>query len=262
MSIQQRDAKVAVFAGKQYESEVLFAPLQRVRSRRLCGALVILLSLVFCDSSSLGAFGSEIDRLLVTVNGRVITEGDLDLARSLIAIVFYDKNSGPGSREDQIAKLIDQELMRQELKNFSQTQEDESKVEARLQSLREAYAEKGGLPPLLKRLGLQESELIAYLKLESSILKFVNFRFGPFATVSEQEIKNYYETRLTPQLQKARIDLPELKQISGRIEEILREEKVNTLLEQWIREIRRNSRIEYFDGARDSGTSEAESTKP
>jgi hypothetical protein len=217
--------------------------------------------MLFSCSSSF-VLAAEIDRLLVAVNGRTITEGDLDLARNLNAIVFYGKSSGPSSREDEIGRLIDLELMRQELKNFSMAQEDEGKVETQLQSLRDAYAEKGGLPSLLKRLGLQESELIDYLKLESSILKFVSFRFRPFATVSEQEIKNYYETRLTPQLQKARVDLPQLGQISGRIEEILREEKVNTLLEQWIKEIKRNSRIEYFDGAHGSGTPGIESTKP
>lgn len=224
-------------------------------------AIRLLASILFCFSCSF-AYGAEIDRLLVAVNGRAITEGDLDLARNLNAIVFYDKSPGPSSREDEIGKLIDLELMRQELKTFSMAQEDQEKVEARLRSLRDAYSSKGGLPLLLKRLGLQESELIAYLKLESSILKFVDFRFKPFATVSEQEIKNYYEVRLTSQLQKARIALPDLGQVSARIEGILREEKINALLDQWITEIKRNSRIEYFDSARGSGTLEFESTKP
>ncbi len=234
-------------------------PCTRFRSRLcryLCCAFLILVfsNLVF-------VFGGEIDRLLVAVNGRVITEGDLDLARSLNAVVFYDKSSGSSSREDEISKLVDLELMRQELKNFSLTQEDQTRVETRLRSLRDAYAEKGGLSLLLRRLGLQESELISYLQLESSILKFVDFRFRPFVSVSEEEIKKYYETRLIPQLQKAKLEIPALPQVSTRIEEILREEKVNALLDQWIKEVRRNSRIENFDTASGSKPSTG-SSKP
>jgi peptidyl-prolyl cis-trans isomerase SurA len=190
--------------------------------------------------------GSEIDRLLVAVNGKVITEGDLSLARSLNEVILYDQSARPNSRASEIDRLIDLELMRQELQSFSMTQEDESSVEARLQALRDAYAAKGGLPFFLNKLGLQESELIAYLRLQSSIMKFVNFRFRPFVKVSKEEIKNYYEGRLADQLREANLSLPPLAQVSGRIEEVLKEEKVNAALEQWITEIRRNSRIEYF----------------
>ena len=133
-------------------------------------------------------FGGEIDRLIAAVNGVAITEGDLDLARNLNAILFYGKNAAAGSRNEEIERLIDQELMRQELKNFSVTDEEEGKVEARMQSLRDAYAAKGGLSALLRRIGLQESELISYIRLESSIMKFVDFRFRPFISVSAEEI--------------------------------------------------------------------------
>jgi hypothetical protein len=231
------------------------------RSLRFCGELLILLVLTLGWANVVPAFGGEIDRLLVAVNGRAITEGDLVLARSLNEIVFYDKTADPSSREEEIGKLVDRELMKQELKNFSLTQEDESRVEARLRSLRELYAEKGGLPLLMRQLGLQESELISYLQLESSILKFVDFRFRPFVSISEEEIAKYYETRLIPQLQKAKLEIPARAQVSTRIEEILKEEKVNALLDQWIKEIRQNSRIEYFDEPGDSGIS-AESLEP
>ncbi len=192
--------------------------------------------------------GEEIDRLVAAVNGRVITQGDLEMARSMNALIFYDKSAAPPSRDEEINRLIDLELMRQELKNFSLAPEDESKVKARMQSLREAYTEKGGLPAFLRQFGLQELELLSYLRFESSILKFVDFRFRPFVNVSEEEIKAYYEGKLVPQLRNAKLNVPALGQVSDKIEEILKEEKVNGVLDQWIREIRRNSHIEYFNG--------------
>ena len=192
------------------------------------------------------SFGGEIDRLIAAVNGKVITDGDLKLARSLNAVVFTGNSEMPGSRSDEIDRLIDLELMRQELKNFQLAPDDESKIESRLHSLRDYYAQQGGLPALLQRLGLQESELISYLRLQSSILKFVDFRFRPFVSISEEEIQKYYGGRLREQLQKSGIELPPLAQVSARIEEILREEKTNAMLGSWITEIRRNSKIQYF----------------
>jgi peptidyl-prolyl cis-trans isomerase SurA len=193
-----------------------------------------------------GSFGIELDRLIAAVNGKVITDGDLKLARGLSAVVFTADKKVPDSRSDEIDHLIDLELMRQELKNFQLAQDDESRIESRLQSLRDYYAQQGGLQALLQRLGLQESELVSYLRLQSSILKFVDFRFRPFVGVSAEEIQKYYEGRLREQLQKSGLELPPLTQVSARIEEILKEEKMNAMLDSWITEIRRNSKIEYF----------------
>ena len=57
---------------------------------------------------------------------------------------------------------------------------EESKIKARLQSLHDAFAAKGGLSALLQQTGLRESELISYFQLEASIMKFVDFRFQAF----------------------------------------------------------------------------------
>jgi peptidyl-prolyl cis-trans isomerase SurA len=190
--------------------------------------------------------GETIDRLIAAVNGKVITEGDLNLARKLNAVVLPDINAKPRSRKEEIDRLIDLELMKQELKNFSLTQEDESKIAARMQSLRAAHAEKGGLPVILRNLGLQETELLSYVRLESSILRFVDFRFRPFVNVTEVEIKDYYGSRLIPQLRESKLAVPELAEVSAKIDEILKEEKISAALEQWIGTIKRNSHIEYF----------------
>lgn len=205
--------------------------------------------LMFCVLTSGIACAAEIDRLIAAVNGVAITEGDLSLARSLNEILSYDGNVAGTSHRDALERLIDRELMRQELSNFSVTEVEEAKIEARLQSLRDAFAAKGGLAALLQRVGLQESELKSYIRLELSLLKFVDFRFRPFVSVSDEEIRNYYDKRLVPQLRESKIDVPPLDQISAKIEVILREEKINAVMDQWIQEVRASSRIEYFNEA-------------
>jgi hypothetical protein len=213
--------------------------------RSMSGMLVCLAFLLFTSTSPV--CGEEIDRLIAAVNRNVITEGDLQLANAMNAIISNDSKPFPRSRSESIKRLIDLELMRQELNNFSLSSEDESRIEERIRSLHQANSASGSLENLLSRLGLHESELRSYLQLESSILKFVDFRFRPFASVSDEEIRRYYEERLTLQLQKAKLEIPPLTEVSAKIEEILREEKINTALEHWIEDIRRNSHIESFE---------------
>jgi hypothetical protein len=187
----------------------------------------------------------EIGRLLAAVNGKVITDVDLNIARSLKSLALPGESVEFSSASDELERLIDLELMQQELENFSAMQADEAGIEARMQQYRKIHAEK--FPALLKNLGFTESELAAYLRLEASIMRFINFRFRPLVIVQEDEKEKYYREKLTPQLQKAKIEIPPLEEVSHKIEMILIEEKVSSALERWMHDIRRNSRIEYFN---------------
>ena len=211
------------------------------RGHAVCAGL---LALIICASN---LSGKEFDRLLVAVNGRVITEGDLYIARSINSLVFSGENVVSVSRKAEIDSLIDLELIRQELENFSLGSEDAVDLDARVKKLRDRLEEKGGFVRLLDQLGLQESELNSYLKFQLSILDFVEYRFSPFAEVSEAEIEAYYNDTFGPQLLEPGGETPPLAEVSGRIEEILEAENINEALEQWLMETRSNARIEYFD---------------
>jgi hypothetical protein len=115
-----------------------------------------------------------------------------------------------------------------------------------LAELRQGYAEIGGLPMLLSRLGLEESELREYIRLQAITVRFISLRFRPFVTVTPEEVQNYYGAELLPRLRKAGSSIPPLREISARIEEILMEEKVNDSMDRWIQNIRRYTRIELF----------------
>jgi hypothetical protein len=207
--------------------------------------IIFALGLAYALFFSEAAFSEEIDRLLASVNGKVITEGDLKIARILNPVLFG--SNAFSDSEQGLSQLIDFELLSQELKNFGMTKEDEGEIESRIQSLRASYASKGGLPAFLKECGLQESELISYLRLTSSMLQYVNFRFRPFINVTQEEIQSYYENILKPQMDGRKGALPPLEEVSAKIEEVVRESKITESYNQWIASVRRNARIERFD---------------
>ncbi len=190
----------------------------------------------------------EVDRVLAAVNGKIITASDLKIARDLNSLLVLGKESeSTGTAEDkELDRLVDLELIRQELENFRLAPDDQSSVDSEIADLKLAYAEIGGLAALMSRLGLQEEELYNYIQLKASILRFVRLRFRPFVSVSQTEIQSYYETEFLPALKKAAAPVPPPAEVSPKIEEIIAARKVNSSMDLWIRDLRSHSRIEMF----------------
>ncbi len=163
------------------------------------------------------ARAQEIDRLLATVNGKVITDGDLTMSRALNAVIQLGKNEPAKSRPQELSRLVDLELIRQEMESFPIGQSDQSaiqsEVEKQLNALKNAYVEIGGLPALLLQLGLQEGELRAYLRLRVLLARFMEVRFRPY--VGDAAGENV-------------------------------DEKVNAAMDQWIENMRNRSHIEFI----------------
>lgn len=193
------------------------------------------------------AYADEIDRVLVAVNGRIIAESDLRVAQNQNSLLLFGQAPGEApSRRSEISRLVDLELIRQELENYPIAPDDQSGIDSRMADLKKGYAEIGGLADLLKRLDLQESELETYIRLQASIMRFVSLRFTPFVTVTREEVQAYYLADLAPAAQKAGIPVPALDDAAAEIEKIIRAKKTNESLENWIRDLRKHSRIEFF----------------
>ena len=196
----------------------------------------------------------EIDRLLAAVNGKVITRLDLQLTRTLNAVLDLGQNKEAQSEKQQLDQLVDQELIRQEMEVYSvsQAQVDEV-VQSRIENLKKAYAEIGGLPALLRQLGLESDELTNRVKIIVLAERFIDLRFGPFVTVSPEEVESYYRQKLIPQLKAKGNPIPSLREVAAMIEALLKENKKTEAWSQWMDNIKKSSRIEYFDSASDTG---------
>jgi len=192
----------------------------------------------------------EIDRLLAAVNRKVITEGDLRLARNLNVLVGFGRMTPPGSRAEEIDQLINRELLRQELEHFPLQPEDQSRADQRMEELKQGYAEIGGITYVLRGLGLQETEIETYLALQVAMMRFIEVRFRPFVGVTEAEIEEYYRTQLEPKLRESGSRIPPLEEVSKQIEGHLMDSKVSREMDAWIQNLRQHSEIELFEERR------------
>jgi hypothetical protein len=205
--------------------------------------MVVLIGWIGAGISS----AQEIDRLLAAVNGKVITELDLKMARTLNAVLDLGRNKPPQSRKEELDQLIDQELIRQEMENYPVPQAQiDAVVQEKTDYLRDVYVEIGGLPALLGQLGLEAAELTKKVRIIVLNEKFISLRFGPFVAVSAAEVEEYYRVKLIPDMKKRGLAAPTLAEVSPQIEVLLKEIKKSEAAAQWLENIRKNSSIELF----------------
>jgi len=84
------------------------------------------------------ADAEEIDRVVAAVNSKIIAESDLRLAHNLNALLVFgrqEQGSEP-SRDEQISRLIDLELIRQELESFPLDPGEQTLIETRVEDLK------------------------------------------------------------------------------------------------------------------------------
>lgn len=103
---------------------------------------------------------------------------------------------------------------------------------------------------VLARGGIQESELRDYLLAQLAVLRFIDFRFRPSVQVRESEIREYYEKRFLAESRAKRVKPdPTLESVHDSLEKILTEEKVDQVLDNWIKDTRGRTRIIFHEKA-------------
>ncbi len=185
------------------------------------------------------------DRVAAVVNNRVITLSDLQWS------FVNSQKPAPADPEERkksmdaaLNRLIEQELVAQEVEKeplFTLREED---VDSELKKLERRYGSRAQLEAELKRSGLPLEQLRINIRRQLSLLKFIDVRFRPFVIVLPDEIATYYRETLVPELKKEGIEHPpSLEKMSAQIEEILIEQKVDQELEKWLSNVRKRAKI-------------------
>ena len=70
------------------------------------------------------------------------------------------------------------------------------------------------------------------------LLRFIEVRFRSGIRITDDEIKTYYEKTMLPEYAKQKVTPPKLETISKRIEEVLLQQQVGALLQDWLKSLR------------------------
>lgn len=235
----------------------------RLRWLQGAGALVAVIALFHgqqlwaqnaaVSSSTLpgAAQGTVLDRVVAVVNGDLILESDVDEERRFEEIQPYRTADENASREHTIGRLIDRMLILQQAEIEPETAVSDKELDAQLATLRkdipackQYHCETdAGWAKYIGDHGFTVEEFRARWRQRMELLKFIEVRFRNGIQISDDDIKNYYEKTMLPEYAKRHVTPPKLETISPRIEEVLLQQQVGNLLNDWLKSLRAQGRV-------------------
>ena len=187
-----------------------------------------------------------LDRIAVIVGKRVIKTSDIDVDLRLTAFLNREPvRSDPENRHRSAERLIDQEIIRQEIISGGFRRPAESQaagLEGQLTRDRFGGSE-ARLRAELMHYGLSESDLREQLLWQLTVLNFIEQRFQATTAVTDEDVRSYYDQHLAD----LRRQNPQAnyESLEPQIRKILEGERVNQSFNQWLSQARSRYRIEY-----------------
>ena len=218
--------------------------------------LALALLLPFC--LQMASAGEVIDRIVATVNGRIILQSDLDEALCYEA-VLSGRSLGQFSEDERrsvLDRLIDQELLREQMKSAEFQHASEAEVAARVADARKQYPEAAtdqGWQALLAKFHLGLKDLEAHVGRQIDLLRLVDARLRPIVQIDSRTVEAYYREKFVPQLKQSGGSEVPLAEVTAKIRELLTEQKVNELLVSWLQTLRSESAVRIPEASAPSG---------
>jgi peptidyl-prolyl cis-trans isomerase SurA len=209
-------------------------------------AVALLLSVLFLIPARCSA--EVIDRIIATVNGQVILQSDWDEALCYEALLtnraldqFTDED-----RRAVLDRLIDQELLREQMKSADFIHATDAEVAARVADARKQHGEASSpdaWQALLLQHHLTEGDLLAHVRQQIDVMRLVDARLRPTVEIDSKSIEAYYRDQFVPKLKQSGASEVPLAEVSGKIRELLTQEKVSELLVSWLQTLRSEGQV-------------------
>ena len=190
--------------------------------------------------------GVVLDRVVAVVNDDVILESDVDEERRFEEIQPYRRVTGDNTRDRVIERLVDRALILQQAALEPEDAISDKSLDDQLMTLRQDIPDckqyhcetDDGWKKFLGDHGFTLEEFRERWRQRMELLKFIEVRFRNGIKISDAEIKDFYEKRMLPEYAKRNVTPPKLETISNRIEEVLLQQEVGDLLEDWLKSLR------------------------
>ena len=193
--------------------------------------------------------GTTIDRVIAIVNGDLILDSDVNEEQrfELLQPFRTPNNTNAETPYDRaIERLISRDLILQQLKMQPEDAVSDADVDKELLALRKNLPEcKGfhcetdeGWRRFLAAHGFTPELLRERWKQRMEVLAFIEERFRMGIRITPTDIKNYYDRSFVPEYEKRGGTPPKLEAVSDRIQEVLLQQQLSNLLNDWLRSLR------------------------
>lgn len=226
-------------------------------------AVLILAAAMSLPALLLGpspARADVIDRIVATVNGQIILQSDWDEALAFEALASNRKPQDftDDDRRAVLDRLIDQELLREQMNSAEFKHATDEEVAARAAKARKLYPEATtteGWQNVLVRFHLNEKLFLTHVRHEIDLMRLVDAHLRPTVDIDSKSIEAYYRDQFVPKLKQAGATEVPLAEVSGQIRELLTQQRVDELLISWLHTLRTESQVNTaaYSSASDAG---------
>jgi hypothetical protein len=197
--------------------------------------------------------GAEVDRIVATVNGDLILDSDVDEELRFDTLKvdgsspgFATSGSGEQLRNNAIERLIDRELILQQIRLQPEYDPSEDAVTKQIEDLRKTIPScaeyhcdtKSGWDRYLASGGFTEATFREEWTERMKVIAFTEQRFRMGIRITSAEVKDYYEKTMLPQYAARHVAPPPMDKIADRIQALLLEQEVTSLLNDWLQSLR------------------------
>lgn len=217
--------------------------------KRFLAKTTLLVTLAMLFTCMPAAHAEVVDRIVATVNGHIILQSDWDEALCYEALL-NGRTLGQFTEDERRAvldRLIDQELLAEQMKSAFFQHASAAEAAARIADARKHYAEAStveGWRSVLNRFQLAEKDVLAHVLQQIDLMRLVDAHLRPTVQIDNKTVEAYYREKFVPQLkQNGGAGEVALADVSGKIRELLTEEKVSELMVSWLQSLRSESKV-------------------
>jgi hypothetical protein len=217
----------------------------RIRIRMIFAVLALL---PVTSGIVTSARAEVVDRIVAKVNDHIILQSDWDNALRYEALLngrsldqFTDDD-----RRAVLDRLIDQELLAEQMKSQNFQRASEEEAAARIAEARKQYPEAAtaeGWQEVLARFDFTEKDVIEHVRQQIDLMRLVDAHLRPEVQIDSKSVETYYRDKFVPQLKQSGAGKVALADVSSQIRELLTEQRVNELLVSWLQTLRSESKV-------------------
>lgn len=195
------------------------------------------------DAESPGVFA---DRIVALIDEVPVFGSDLAVAEALGRVEPESGESREAYRQRLLDQLIDERLRYAAVRRQGYEQLNLLQIEEQIQGLVERFGGRASLDQALEEAGMDIDILREMVARQLVVWSFVDNRLGARVFVELEEIEEYYDDELTPQLEQVGATVPPLREVREEIRELLYQRKLNEELDRWTADLRFQADISVY----------------
>jgi hypothetical protein len=181
-----------------------------------------------------------VDRIVVRIEDDILTQSDLDQLAAYQKLV-----SGSADSADRLTQeSIEQWIVNSEADAAHFPAAPETEVAAGVAEIENKFPSPDAYRARLAELGLSADDVRQVVARQTYLERYLDSKFRDSVQIDPKDIEKYYNEQLVPALQKQGQAAPPLGDVRDHIRELLTEQEINRLADQWLDESKGRLRIE------------------